>query len=762
MTGLGNCFSNVAPFLLLILALMLVSERTLSAAESLWKSFPEDDRAATSSSDYYEAVADPRGGFWLMNARAETPQLLRFFDGKWSAEQVTLNGERVVARRLFDCGNGRVVGTFEARGRAGRWIAQLTADGWKFLCESDGRLGERVYLDEQGRVWAFGQLREIRWFENGQWSRYVPEYRSSDGQRRGTPLGGMPPEAFPSLHIAEMEDGAIWFWSEPRNTRGWSAMVLDGMLVHERGRWLQLRDLDDNDRSRFGAGAMLGKRFLLVSSQDGVATVDVREHTRKRMETLDTGIGRGFAATALWRDAGGDVWLVAHPMTGGMGFFQRPAPINPLGELWRFDGEELQQVTANLDAAGSDATGYLRPFAQDSRGNIWLGTLGEGVAVVADGELRRVNWRDGLRLGTVHQIVSSRDGQILFCHRTLGAVVADVKLLLDARPQPAASRWRTEMAGEIAADKDGNLWAIRGAGSSDARLMKFDGEEWTQPIRQPTDADLNRVTGISVDSRGAVWLFFPERRVLVHDGRRWQSYESLQAAITPLLPLPANYSLNVPRWKGGVLAMPDGSAWVAEFPDRLYYGDREGRWEFFAPSSIEGRSRAFTSAPFIGDDGGMCIRTPNGIWLRLDNQWYQSALTRTPDEERRAQFFRRVPPQAQWPAQPAAVFPPLRGEINVDEKAPLLLVGRQGVYRFANGKWETVESDSNPLSGTTQIFDVKTDKSGALWVRVEMGGATTRQQDFGDPAMRFLRGRGIGPGQPQFTPGRWVVWKREP
>jgi hypothetical protein len=290
--------------------------------------------------------------------------------------------------------------------------------------------------------------------------------------------------------------------------------------------------------------------------------------------------------------------------------------------------------------------------------------------------------------------------------------------------------------------------------------MKFDGEEWTQPIRSPSDADLNRVTGLSVDSRGAIWLFFPERRVLVHDGRRWQAHESLQTAIGAMLPLPPNYSLDVPRWKGGVLPMSDGSVWVAEFPDRLYHGDREGHWAFFTPWAIEGRSRAFTSAPFIGDDGGMCIRTSNGIWLRLDNQWYQSALARLPDEDKRAQFFRKLPPQSQWPAQPAAMFPPPRGDSDVDEKTPFLLVGRQGVYRFGSGKWETIESDANPLSGTTQIHDVKTDKSGALWVRVEMGGAAGAA-DLPEAAARFLRGRGAGGMQPQFTPGRWVVWSRE-
>ena len=425
-----------------------------------------------------------------------------------------------------------------------------------------------ICVSRDGTVWfGLGEPGGILALQNG----VVRAYGVSDGVPEGVVMS-----------IAEADDGTLWAGAR------FGVARFDGTAWH-----------------REDAGLPAGAVNAVLPERDGLV-VGTAAGVFKRVagEALFNRLG-GFAdnARAVARDRDGHLW-VADPILG----------------LRRVDQVEAQPAT-RLRGRGTSLT-------RDGRGNLWVGTGGQGLFRVgaADGAATRprlertstatglsddgvtdveedregnlwVATRDGLNRLTPHKLTpitdigianaveASSDGRVWV--GTVDDIVSftDGRPTLRSTPIPLAHPPLAAMH----ADALGRVWV-----ATATSLQQVDGARLRQvPLLGATVTEITDITG---DGRGGLWLHDSRLGVVHwHDGRLTPS--PLPAELQRI-PLQASYT------------DPDGRAWFAFEGTRVAVVDRASEVRVFGKADgLAGSFRAIhqdrSGSLWFGGDGGL-------------------------------------------------------------------------------------------------------------------------------------------------------------
>jgi ligand-binding sensor domain-containing protein len=165
---------------------------------------------------------------------------------------------------------------------------------------------------------------------------------------------------------------------------------------------------------------------------------------------------------------------------------------------------------------------YVVEIHEDKKGNLWFGTVGEGVARFDGKNLTFLNVDSGLVDNTVVAIAEDRQGNMWFGIHG-GLAKYDGKTLTNYTTKDGLCNDRVS---QLLIDKSGILWV-----GTWGKVCRFDGILFTEfelPIPvielQPYQTTMNWVTEIMEDSKGNIWFGRDGYGACKWDGKQFTHY----------------------------------------------------------------------------------------------------------------------------------------------------------------------------------------------------------------------------------------------
>ena len=166
---------------------------------------------------------------------------------------------------------------------------------------------------------------------------------------------------------------------------------------------------------------------------------------------------------------------------------------------------ENNTVTNKLpDSANSQIGAYVVEIFQDSKGNIWFGTLEKGVAKFDGNNLSYLTTKDGLPSNRITNVIEDHSGNLWFA---TGAGISkfDGKVFMNYSEKDGLC---SDLISNLMIDSKGNFWVGTWNG-----VCKFDGTSFENfPIPYPKiETKVNPdtkdwITAISEDKKGNIWF----------------------------------------------------------------------------------------------------------------------------------------------------------------------------------------------------------------------------------------------------------------
>ena len=165
---------------------------------------------------------------------------------------------------------------------------------------------------------------------------------------------------------------------------------------------------------------------------------------------------------------------------------------------------------------------YVVATFEDSKGNLWFGTLAKGVAKFDGNELKYLTTKDGLSSNRVTSIIEDKDGYLWFGTEQ-GLDKYDGETFLNFDEEDGLSN---NSISNLLMDSKNNFWVGTWGG-----VCKFDGKNFTNlnlpyPSVEavPNDYTKNWITSIVEDSKGNIWFGRDGYGACKYDGKTFTNY----------------------------------------------------------------------------------------------------------------------------------------------------------------------------------------------------------------------------------------------
>lgn len=288
---------------------------------------------------------------------------------------------------------------------------------------------------------------------------------------------------------------------------------------------------------------------------------------------------------------------------------RQPTNLVPRSEirelLKRFleEGEDDTFVWESLTTRNGLPHNWIYDLYQDSKGRIWVGTWGGGVALHDAKMWRTFTKRDGLHSNAVTSIKEDKDGKIW--------VGTDEGLnLFDGIKFIDVGLFGKHIL-NILFDRKWNLWVgcwgkeILGGG-----LFKYDGRKWETFSTQTGLAGLE-ILKVFEDSRGNIWVGTYEQSmgagVGCYDGQKWRAYTQREGLINNCV-----YSM---------FEDPDGNMWFGTVGGVSIYDMKRNKW--YRVTTLDGLVDDRVYCMLIDSNKKMWFGTEGGV-SRFDGKNWKS------------------------------------------------------------------------------------------------------------------------------------------
>lgn len=395
-------------------------------------------------------------------------------------------------------------------------------------------------------------------------------------------------------------------------------------------------------------------------------------------------LGRPSLVLRLGTTQSGDLWVAtSHGLfrrTGAASEFERIAS----GYIW--DRSESPDGTSWItdiatgfrrldDAARSgrafEGGGYR--LMHDANGDLWVGTLGEGLWRVRHSTPAQSSLRINLPSDTVQSLLEDREGNV-WVGTTAG--------LHRLRPRMLRPIQNMGFVISLAPGNDGTIWV--GTSDGPARVA-------TEPLKWKVDHDGSSpiVLAIHRDAHGTVWMGATTGLWRMTGDRAVQ------------VPLPPEF----PQRPVTVLSSRAGTLWVGD-------GERLFRWKGKTLTRVDART---------ADGRESKIRLAHAA---ADGRlWMASDDGRIAYQDEQGAIHDLGPRQGLPDGTHRAVH-----AIIDDDEGTVWIAGRGGLTRFANGRASTL-TQAQGLPGS-RVSSMVVDDLGFLWLSVDRGLARVDRSEL--------------------------------
>ncbi|MCW3072477.1 MAG: hypothetical protein JWO44_2367 [Bacteroidetes bacterium] len=270
-----------------------------------------------------------------------------------------------------------------------------------------------------------------------------------------------------------------------------------------------------------------------LSMYNGITFVNYQPKDSSQLQVLDLDFdsrNRKWLATysGVWYLDDRNTFINVHDLLK-----QKRAVVNAIlvdkeGNTWYGGGDGLYRITENGNTFSCMRYGKEQGFMnnsitslkQDAKGNIWIGTYGDGVYVYDGKTFSRIDFHLELYKKTVLDIYfDSRDNVWL---ATLNNGVAQYNTLAKT------FSWLTENEGlsnnhvlSLLEDKSGNYWF----GTSGGGVCNYFGKQFTN-YDKSAGLGGNFIYSIFRDSRNRLWIGTSDKGVSIFDSARFSSFNA--------------------------------------------------------------------------------------------------------------------------------------------------------------------------------------------------------------------------------------------
>lgn len=246
---------------------------------------------------------------------------------------------------------------------------------------------------------------------------------------------------------------------------------------------------------------------------------------------------------------------------------------------------------------------YIRSIFQDSKGNLWFGTLGEGVVRYDEKTLTYFSNPDGFINNTVYAINEDKEGNLWF-GTDQGVYKYNGKTFRNYNQKDGLTHLDITRKG-ILVDKSGNIWVGTHGGvyQYNSTADSFSLFQELPPIN---------VAGILEDSKGNIWFATSDKGVFLYDPSALLSGSKTITHFAEKEALGENYS-------GGIAEDQSGNIWFT-FKNGICKYDPSTSLRTGPSTSLRTSGNAFTE--YTAKDGlggtefwGIYIEDSGIIWV---------------------------------------------------------------------------------------------------------------------------------------------------
>jgi len=457
-------------------------------------------------------------------------------------------------------------------------FVEWTSDGAPAL---PGSSAQSLFVSRDGDLWIG--------FGSGEISRVRKGRSLNYGERDGLPVA-------PVRALEQDSRGTMW------------AGTTNGLFRLEGERWQRVAVGDQPSAPVHTIGSAGGSGGLLLSTSHGVYRHVAGTDTFRRVESYEE---PGLRIDAIVEDRNDAVWLT-DPIIGfrklgtSRDLALTPGPaqgfdltLDRSGNLWiamgarglwrlRLAGDGGETV---FERAGTISARFVM---EDREGNIWAAGGPDGLHRFAAHKVRTLEG-----LGLVEGIGTAPDG-------TLWVSTGDDLVAFDLREPVPIEEGRWPIAPRaMHVDRLGQVWAV-----TRSRLFRVAGGRPSEVLRFSEGLG-HRVSSITSDGHGGIWVFFVDHEPLHWNGGR-----------TTPLKLPAG----IGRDSISTYTDSENRLWIATLSGRLDVIEPDGRIR------SPGRGDSLVTGPYsaimesadhtiwVGGVGGLSGLTPDGQLLTVTPQ----------------------------------------------------------------------------------------------------------------------------------------------
>lgn len=171
--------------------------------------------------------------------------------------------------------------------------------------------------------------------------------------------------------------------------------------------------------------------------------------------------------------------------------------------IFRYDGKFFTNITDKVSSA------RFFSILEDSKGNFWFGTIGEGAYYYDGKSFKNFKIREGLLNNEVSSIYEDKKGNIWFgvsggasCYdgKSFRNYIIEGNVIYEVWTGRTFPDRQPNNLNSIMEDKTGNLWI-----SSKSELFVYDGKTFTA-LRNKDGKSFCNVWGITKDRKGTIWF----------------------------------------------------------------------------------------------------------------------------------------------------------------------------------------------------------------------------------------------------------------
>ncbi len=250
----------------------------------------------------------------------------------------------------------------------------------------------------------------------------------------------------------------------------------------------------------------------------------------------------------------------------------------------RFDGVNF----FSLGLQEGFQSGPVQVLLGDSRGALWIGSVGGGLSCWQDGKLSTFRIPDGLPSDSITALAEGSDGR-LWVGTQAGLVVWDAGRLA---PLNGAEIFSGKPITTIFRDGKGVMWV----GASGVGVFYCQGNQFVQLRDRDLDSLLQDPHCLLVDQAGRIWIGAGDAFVLCREGDQWRRFGIPRHLAT--------------RYISALAEQPDGTVWAGSVGEGLFQF-KSGK--LVAVNASSGLPDNLVEAELVDREGKLWVGTHGGL-----------------------------------------------------------------------------------------------------------------------------------------------------